>query len=110
MKAGKIRVRIFTVVHVWRGIPVAAKSFGCLAEARSCVQRLQGCGNLLDNDVQLFVSVLTLPSRKRRTGTNGNRNMKSKRLGKARPSPTIRRIFEEEGGGDRIRRAQLYRL
>lgn len=48
------RLRIFTVVDVWRGMAVGAKSFTNLSNARNYLQRVTRGRNLMEDDVQIF--------------------------------------------------------
>lgn len=48
------KLRIFTVVDVWRGMAVGAKSFTNLRNARNYVQRLERGRNMEEGDVQIF--------------------------------------------------------
>jgi len=56
--AGK--VKLYTVVEVWRGMAVSAKSFRYLRSAEKHLQRLRRHRNLLEDDVQLFKGFLCL--------------------------------------------------
>ena len=47
-------LRIFTVVEVWRGFAVGARSFTGLRKAQEYLRRLRRRHNLMDDDVQLF--------------------------------------------------------
>ncbi len=56
MTEGRNRLRIYTVVEVWRGIAAGAKSFRLLRDAEKYVQLLRRRHNLAEDDVQLFES------------------------------------------------------
>ena len=51
------KVKLYTVVEVWRGMAVGAKSFR-LRSAEKHLQRLRRRRNLLEDDVQLFKDLL----------------------------------------------------
>ena len=58
MTQGARKVELYTVVEVWRGMAVGAKSFRYLRNAEKHRQRLRRRRNLLEDDVQLFKGLL----------------------------------------------------
>ncbi|MGH9814625.1 MAG: hypothetical protein ACRD6I_00950 [Candidatus Acidiferrales bacterium] len=66
MALAKGRLRVFTVVEVWRGMAAGAKHFWGMADAARYQQRLREKHNLMEDDVQLFIGTLHLPKLRRR--------------------------------------------
>jgi hypothetical protein len=58
MARGPLNLRMYTVVEVWRGMAVGAKNFRRLDNAKKHMLRLRHRRNLMEDDVQLFKSVL----------------------------------------------------
>ncbi len=54
------RVRVYTVVDVWRGMANDCKSFSRLKDAREYARRLERCRNPQSDDVGLFAGALRL--------------------------------------------------
>jgi hypothetical protein len=48
------RLKLYTVVEVWRGIAASAKNFTQLRAAEKYMWRLRQGRNLAEDDVQLF--------------------------------------------------------
>ena len=48
------RLRLYTVVEVWRGIAASAKNFTRLEDAQKYMRRLRQGRNMTEDDVQLF--------------------------------------------------------
>lgn len=48
------RLKLYTVVEVWRGIAASAKNFIQLRDAEKYMRRLRRGRNLAEDDVQLF--------------------------------------------------------
>jgi len=59
------KLRLYTVVEVWRGIAVGARNFRRLRNAERYMQRLRRRSNLLDDDVQLFDTSVRISLRRR---------------------------------------------
>jgi hypothetical protein len=57
---GADKVKLYTVVEVWRGMAVGAKTFKHLRNAQKHMQRVRRRRNLLEDDVQLFEDLLDL--------------------------------------------------
>jgi hypothetical protein len=58
MTQGISKLKIYTVVEVWRGIAVGARTFRRLRNAEKYLERARQRYNLEDDDVQLFVNYL----------------------------------------------------
>jgi hypothetical protein len=58
-KPGK-RLRIYTVVDVWRGMAAGSRSFTRLKEARDYMRQIRKIRNLQEDDVRLFEDALQL--------------------------------------------------
>lgn len=56
------RVKLYTVVEVWRGIAASAKNFTRLRDAENHMRRLRQGRNLANDDVQLFESLIRISS------------------------------------------------
>ena len=56
------RLKLYTVVEVWRGIAASAKNFTQLQEAEKYMRRLRKGRNLDEDDVQLFESAVRISS------------------------------------------------
>jgi hypothetical protein len=56
------KLKLYTVVEVWRGIAASAKSFTRLRDAQKHMLRLRQGRNLAEDDVQLFESSVATPS------------------------------------------------
>ena len=69
MTENRIKLRIYTVVEVWRGMAVGAKNFRRLANAEKHMQRLRRRRNLVEDDVQLFESSMALSPLRRRVSS-----------------------------------------
>jgi len=54
---------IYTVVDVWRGVAVGAKSFTRRGNARKYMQRLRRGRNLEQDDVKVFENTLWLSAK-----------------------------------------------
>ena len=48
------RLKVYTIVEVWRGIAASAKTFTRLRDAENYARRLRQGRNLTEDDVQLF--------------------------------------------------------
>ncbi len=48
------RLKLYTVVEVWRGIAASAKNFTRLRDAQKHMLRLRRARNLAEDDIQLF--------------------------------------------------------
>jgi len=48
------KLKLFTVVEVWRGIAASAKNFTQMQDAEKYMRRLRDGRNLAEDDVQLF--------------------------------------------------------
>ena len=48
------KLKLYTVVEVWRGIAASAKNFTRLRDAQNYMRRLRLGRNLDEDDVQLF--------------------------------------------------------
>lgn len=57
------KLRIYTVVDVWRGLANGSRSFVRLDEARNHLRRVQKGRNLQEDDVRLFENTIELPRR-----------------------------------------------
>jgi hypothetical protein len=53
------KIKLYTVVEVWRGIAVGARNFRRLQNAQKHMLRLRRRHNLIEDDVQLFTGVLS---------------------------------------------------
>ncbi len=58
----KFRLKLYTVVEVWRGIAASAKNFTRLRDAENHMRRLRQGRNLMEDDVQLFENSVRIPS------------------------------------------------
>jgi hypothetical protein len=58
MKHRTRKVKLYTVVDVWRGIAAGAKNFKTLRGAESHMRRLRRGRNLAEDDVQLFENAI----------------------------------------------------
>lgn len=56
MTESRNRLRIYTVVEVWRGIAACVKNFRRLRDAERYLQLLRRRHNLAEDDVRLFES------------------------------------------------------
>lgn len=56
------RLKLYTVVEVWRGIAASAKNFTRLRNAENHMRRLRKGRNLAEDDVQLFESSVRISS------------------------------------------------
>lgn len=56
------RLKLYTVVEVWRGIAASAKNFTRLGDAQQYMQRLRRGRNLTEDDIQLFESSVRISS------------------------------------------------
>jgi hypothetical protein len=56
------RLKLYTVVEVWRGIAASAKNFTQLQDAENYMWRLRRGRNLAEDDVQLFESSVRISS------------------------------------------------
>ncbi len=54
------RLKLYTVVEVWRGIAASAKNFIRLRDAENYMRRLRQGRNLAEDDVQLFESSIRI--------------------------------------------------
>lgn len=52
------KIKVFTVVEVWRGLAVSAKNFTRIADAKRYRERLRRKQNLIEDDVVVFEGVL----------------------------------------------------
>ena len=59
------KVKLYTVVEVWRGFATGAKIFKRLRNAQKYMRRLRRACNLAEDDVQLFECPIRLSSQKR---------------------------------------------
>jgi hypothetical protein len=71
MIRSKAKLRVYTVVDVWRGIAVGAKNFRRLRNAQKHVQRVRWHRNLMEDDVKLFETTIYASSSKLRTARPG---------------------------------------
>lgn len=62
MTEKKPKLRIYTVVDVWRGIVVGIRNFRRLKNAQLYMRRLRVQRNLQEDDVQLFEATLPISS------------------------------------------------
>lgn len=60
MKTQVRRIKLYTVVEVWRGIAVGARNFRTLKGAENHTRRLRRGRNLQEDDVQLFENTIRL--------------------------------------------------
>lgn len=58
MMTKRSKLRIYTVVEVWRGIAQGARSFQRLKNAQKYMRRLRRRYNAMEDDVRLFKSSL----------------------------------------------------
>ncbi len=56
------KLRLYTVVEVWRGIAASAKNFGRLVNAQKYMRRLRRGRNLQEDDIQLFENSIRISS------------------------------------------------
>jgi len=56
------KLKLYTVVEVWRGIAASARNFTRLRDAEVYMRRLRQGRNLAEDDVQLFEGSLRIPS------------------------------------------------
>jgi hypothetical protein len=70
MIRSKIKLQVYTVVDVWRGIAVGAKNFRRLRNAQKHAQRLRRHRNMMD-DVKLFETTIYASSPRLRTARTG---------------------------------------
>jgi len=56
------KLRLYTVVEVWRGMAASAKNFTRLRDAENYMRRLRQGRNLAEDDVQLFRSSVRISS------------------------------------------------
>ena len=66
MTRNKTKLKIYTVVDVWRGMAVGVRNFRRLKNAQQHVRRLKQHRNLLQDDVRLFETVVALAARQGR--------------------------------------------
>ncbi len=71
MIRNKIKLQVYTVVDVWRGIAVGAKNFRRLRNAQKHVQRLRRHRNMMEDDVKLFETTIYASSPRLRTARTG---------------------------------------
>ena len=71
MIRSKIKLQVYTVVDVWRGIAVGAKNFRRLRNAQKHVQRLRRDRNMMEDDVKLFETTIYASSPRLRTARTG---------------------------------------
>jgi hypothetical protein len=71
MIRSKIKLQVYTVVDVWRGIAVGAKNFRRLRNAQKHVQRLRRHRNMMEDDVKLFETTIYASSPRLRTARTG---------------------------------------
>jgi imidazole glycerol phosphate synthase subunit HisF len=71
MTRSKTKLRIYTVVDVWRGIAVGATDFMRLRNAQKHVQRLRRYRKPMEDDVKLFETTIYASSPKLRTARSG---------------------------------------
>lgn len=70
------RLRLFTVVDVWRGMAVGARNFRKKENAQRYLQRLRRQRKLAEDDVQLFETAVHLsPSSLRMLINAGSRKL-----------------------------------
>lgn len=60
------RLRLYTVVDVWRGIAAGARSFARLGDAQRYARQLSRGRNLLEDDIKLFQTSVRIPMRRKR--------------------------------------------
>jgi hypothetical protein len=58
MIRSKTKLRVYTVVDVWRGIAVGATNFRRLRNAQKHAQRLRRHRHLMEDDVKLFETTI----------------------------------------------------
>ncbi len=56
------RLKLYTVVEVWRGIAASAKNFTRLGNAHKYMQRLRRGRNLTEDDIRVFESSVRISS------------------------------------------------
>lgn len=71
MIRSKTKLRVYTVVDVWRGIAVGATNFRRLRNAQKHVQRLRRHRNMMEDDVKLFETTIYAPSSRLRSAGAG---------------------------------------
>jgi len=71
MIRSKIKLQVYTVVDVWRGIAVGATNFRRLRNAQKHVRRLRRHRNMMEDDVKLFETTIYAPSPGLRTARTG---------------------------------------
>ena len=71
MIRSKIKLQVYTVVDVWRGIAVGAKNFRRLRNAQKHVQRLRRDRNMMEDDVKLFETTIYASSPRLGTARTG---------------------------------------
>ncbi len=59
------KLKLYTVVEVWRGFATSAKNFKRLRNAQKYLRRLRRGCNLAEDDVQLFECPIRLSSRRK---------------------------------------------
>ena len=64
MKRQTRRLKLYTVVEVWRGMACGARNFKRLKNAQKYMRRLRRRGNPAEDDVQLFETPIRLPEQK----------------------------------------------
>ena len=58
----KFKLKLYTVVEVWRGMAASAKNFTRLKDAQNYAQRLRQHHNLAEDDIQLFENSVRIAS------------------------------------------------
>jgi hypothetical protein len=58
------KLKLYTVVEVWRGFATGAKNFRRLTNAQKYMRRIRRGCNLAEDDVQLFECPIRLSSQK----------------------------------------------
>jgi len=56
------KLKLYTVVEVWRGIAAGAKNFTRLRDAEKYVNRVRGHYTLAEDDIQVFENSVRYPS------------------------------------------------
>lgn len=56
------KIKVYTVVEVWRGIASSARSFANLSDAKNYMREISKHLNQLEDEVRLFENFIKIPS------------------------------------------------
>lgn len=54
MKSPRYKLKLYTVVEVWRGTAASVRNFRNLKNAQKYMRRLRRAANLIEDDIQVF--------------------------------------------------------